>query len=142
MGGPPLLKGNDFLTYEFGNTSCAGLPSGQYCLNVTWWNNLVGLAAEGNLSMVFGLNIMKRVDNRWDPTNTRELLTYAIERNQTLFGLELGNEQNTKLSTQQAAADFATLHRLLQELYPNAANRPRIVGPDIHSFKGWRLILW
>ena len=48
-------------------------------------------------------------------------------------GLELGNEQNGKYTGAMTAADFAILHNLTLELWPDAAARPGLYGPDPHS---------
>ena len=48
-------------------------------------------------------------------------------------GLELGNEQNDKYTGAMTAADFAILYNLTLELWPDAAARPGLYGPDPHS---------
>ena len=47
---------------------------------------------------------------------------------------EYSNEQNGAFSAASEAADFLVLQQLLIELFPDAASRPKIVGPDPH---GW-----
>jgi hypothetical protein len=45
-----------------------------------------------------------------------------------------GNEQNTNFTPQQAAANFKILSNLLEELWPAASTRPKMIGPDVHGF--------
>jgi hypothetical protein len=51
-------------------------------------------------------------------------------------GFELGNEQNTQYSGAQIAKNFAILHNLTRELWPDVSARPVLLGPDPHSFHG------
>jgi hypothetical protein len=72
----------------------------------------------------------------WDPTNARAILQWTIDNklDRLLAGLELGNEQNDKYSGAQQAASFKVLHDLTVELWPDAATRPVLFGPDPHSY--------
>ena len=38
------------------------------------------------------------------------------------------------LTPQQAAANFKILSNLLEELWPAASTRPKLIGPDVHGF--------
>ena len=71
----------------------------------------------------------------WDPTNARELLEWTIANglDHLLYGVELGNEQNTKYSAVQIAHNTARLYNLTLELWPDDSRRPRLFGPDPHS---------
>jgi hypothetical protein len=133
MSMPGLLRfggtGNDFLIYGFGNTTC---DASQTCLNQTWFRNLMDLARDAGVPVIFGLNLMQRTppaangSTQWDPTNARELITFAIQQGYTFFGFELGNEQNDRFSPQQEAHDFHLLDLLLTELYPDPSQRPKV----------------
>ena len=74
----------------------------------------------------------------WDPSNARQILQWTIAHrlDHLLFGLELGNEQNNKYTAQQQAHNFAVLHNLTVELWPDASLRPVLLGPDPHSLHG------
>ena len=71
----------------------------------------------------------------WDPQNARELLEWTIanDLDHLLYGLELGNEQNTKYTAVQIAHNTARLYNLTLELWPDESRRPRLFGPDPHS---------
>ena len=142
-------SGNDGLPYALdmntpsspGNKCVVGSPR---CLNRTWVDNLVHFAKASRARLVFGLNVctcknMQRNDPKschgqpWDPTESTVLLEYMIAANHTVFGFELGNEQNTNYSPTLMAANFKVLSDLLVKLYPAAASRPKIIGPDVHG---------
>lgn len=138
-------SGEDYLTYEFGNTTCKDTR----CLNATHWDNLYSLVHDAGAKMVFGLNECPRtniipekiqttcddVGGTWDSTNAREFLKYSISKGYTFFGFELGNERNGQISADTQAKDFKVLSELLIELYPDTTTRPLLFGPDAHSFK-------
>lgn len=105
------------------------------CLNRTWVDNLAGFAAASDAKLVFGLNIcVPNCSGVWDPVEAKALLTYMRSQNYTIFGVELGNEQNTHYTPLEAVQNFAVLQTLLTELYPDAATRPKLIGPDVHGF--------
>ena len=73
----------------------------------------------------------------WDPTNAREILAWTIDQklDHLIYGFELGNEQNTQYTgTKMAAGGTAVLYNLTVELWPDPATRPKLFGPDPHSF--------
>eukprot|EP00045_Choanoeca_perplexa_P003552 m.31844 g.31844 ORF g.31844 m.31844 type:complete len:570 (+) comp12107_c0_seq1:2-1711(+) len=138
---PGLLRfggtGNDDLVYAFGNTTCGNSPT---CLNQSWFDNLMDFANEANAPVIFGLSIKpRRTDDKgnkvWDPTNARQLLTYAIQAGYTFYGFELGNEQNNDYHPEQEASDFVILQDLIVSLWPDESHRPKILGPDPHSMR-------
>ena len=61
---------------------------------------------------------------------------YAARCMLHVAGFELGNEQNTQYSGAQIAKNFAILHNLTRELWPDVSARPVLLGPDPHSFHG------
>jgi heparanase 1 len=144
--------GNDYLTYEFGATKCQPLTETQECLNETTWTSLLSFADKASARMIFGLSLNTGKDAAaavdvaaergdpfpfpWDPSNAREILewTIAARLDHLIFGFELGNEQNSRYSGAQIAQSFAVLHNLTIELWPDAAKRPVLFGPDPHSF--------
>ena len=74
----------------------------------------------------------------WDPTNAEALLQYAQSQGQagSIYGLELGNEQNDNMNAQQQAAALRVLSGVLDRSWDvRAAPRPVLLGPDTHSFR-------
>lgn len=147
--------GNDDFAYAVGNPSRPTCPPPSpasvellrlgkqlpHCLNETWFNNLMSFAQASGAKLIFALavNNTKEAfgDSWWDPTDARYLLKYAIERygKNAIYGFELGNEQNKAYTAAEEAANFATLHKLLVELY-GADEVPKLVGPDPHGYHG------
>jgi len=140
--------GNDYLTYAVGGAECP--PQSEYneCLNTTWWANTLAFTRAAKAKMVFGLSLNTGHDRRagrgllqfpqvWNSSNARALLQWTIKQgsDDLLFGFELGNEQNSKYSGATIARNFAILHNLTVELWPDKTRRPRLIGPDPHSFK-------
>jgi len=103
-------------------------------MNETWFDNLMEFGAYANTKFVFGLDMGPRNGSRWDPTGARRVMQRAIERNFTFYGFELGNEENPGHDAESEALDFQILHKLLVEMYPDLATRPKIMGPDPHGF--------
>ena len=68
-------------------------------------------------------------DTTWGKLRIQDGRTKPYE---TKF-FELGNEQNTNYSPTLMAANFKVLSDLLVKLYPAAASRPKIIGPDVHG---------
>ena len=140
--------GNDGLNYALdmaapGSTGNGCAAGASRCLNRTWVDNLCGFAEASGARLVFGLNVNVRKgtgaigdgpgEGVWDPAEARAMIKYAIGANHSFWGFELGNEQNWRYSPAASAADFAILRDLLTELFPDAATRPKIVGPDCHG---------
>ena len=132
-------SGNDGLNYALdmldatgaGNTCVKGASR---CLNRTWFDNLMGFAKASHAPIVFGLNILAGAGTRWDSSDARALITYAIHANYSFYGFELGNEQDRHFTAREEAEAFDTLRQLLVELFPDASSRPKIIGCDQHGF--------
>ena len=60
------------------------------CLNMSRWDALHTFARDAGLGMVFGLGYPN--PQRWDSENALSLLEYTARNNQSLFGVELGEE--------------------------------------------------
>ncbi len=91
---------------------------------------------------MFGLNIhppnaTSPPAGHWDPANARVLLEHLQAAGAPPpWGLELGNEQNTIMTAVQQAGALAALSALLDSVYgAGSAARPRLIGPDPHSFR-------
>jgi heparanase 1 len=124
--------GNDYLHYAVNGESCTTIPYQYECLNATWFEDLYGFSAAAASPLIFGLNITQQP---WDAANAVSLLRFAQARNQSFWGLELGNEQNSKgMSAQAQAASLRVLASALDEVYGNGPDRPLLVGPDPSGF--------
>jgi len=113
---------------------------GKTCLNMSTWGDLNALVAQAEgVRMIFGLNEVKRLQRdrgTWDPENARKLLQYSIDKKYKIWGLELGNELNIEMEPEAQAKDIHDLHKMLDEIYPkDSNNKPKLLGPDPHSFK-------
>jgi len=135
--------GNDALYYGLGSAPpCATtVPDVYECLNQTTWDALVAFSADAAAPLVVGLNIHPANTTSppagpWDPTNARALLEYARTGQQAIYALELGNEQNQAMSAADQAAALRVLDALVADVYGGDSERPLLVGPDTHSFKG------
>ena len=135
-------SGNDELYYDVPGAAPRGCsPGGVECLNATWIAALWGLAANSSNGLVLGLNIhpagtVSPPHGPWDPANARALLQYLRASGLPVYGVELGNEQNTIMTAQQQAGAARVLAALLDSVYgAGSADRPRLIGPDPHSFR-------
>ena len=138
-------SGNGALWYGdgIGSQSCAGATSRKFeCMNATMTNALIALADAASARLVFGLNIDNLFDNHmhpgpgwlWNATNAEAMVQYLAARGQP-FAFELGNEENGHypsegLSPEEEARSFAKLMAIIVKAYPDAASRPKIIGPD------------
>ena len=75
----------------------------------------------------------------WDPSNSRALLNYTRSRhaNFSRHGFELGNELEFNLSPAQTADAFRELRAMVDAFWPDAASRPRVVGPALNVRPDW-----
>lgn len=151
-------SGNDALWYGAGigsDTSCAGAAPRHFnCLNATMVSGLLALAEAASARLVFGLNIANagcprgpayktclsrpgrqwNGSSAWNSTNAEGMVRFLAERGQP-YAYELGNEENAHyprlgLSPEQEAQSFRRLAAIVAEAYPDAATRPKIIGPD------------
>ena len=151
-------SGNDALWYGDGiggGSSCAEGTSRHFeCLNSTMADALLALADAASARLVFGLSITnvgcaQGVEYKsclqqpgrqwgnassWNSTNAEAIVRYLAARGQP-YAYELGNEENAHwplrgLSPEQEAESFAELSKIVTRVYPNAASRPKLIGPD------------
>ena len=151
-------SGNDGLWYGDGigpGTSCAeGAVRHFDCLNATMADGLLALADAASARLVFGLSINNVGCPRdanyhtclqqpgrqwgnvssWNSTNAEAMVRFLAARGQP-FAFELGNEENAHwplrgLSPEQEAQSFQKLSRIIEQVYPDATSRPRLIGPD------------
>jgi len=133
-------SGNDYLTYQFDGEVCENK-----CMNETLTKDFYSFAEAANSRIIFGLSMNTGLDLTtsaggfpypWDPSNARELLKWTLDNGygDLIYGLELGNEQNGKYSAEKMAVNFGILYNLTVELWPDEDSRPKLLGPDRHSF--------
>lgn len=120
-------------------------PSGmqlQY-LNTTVWDSLVGLVEFAGLDLVMGVNarlgrqahVSDPTKAVWNSSNMDDLIDYVLSNNQSLFGLELGNEPNC-FNKSADSANISAL-QLYEELGVFASKvrsrlpKTEIWGPDV-----------
>ena len=114
---------------------------------------MVEFANECNVRIAFTLNMMAgrcgkascghTGSGQWDPRNARALLTYTAHKYKDFsrHGFELGNELEFNLSPNQTATALKELRGMVNELWPNPAFRPRVIGPDLNPRPDWMKLM-
>eukprot|EP01087_Luapelamoeba_hula_P008574 TRINITY_DN2153_c0_g1_i1.p1 TRINITY_DN2153_c0_g1~~TRINITY_DN2153_c0_g1_i1.p1 ORF type:complete len:505 (-),score=73.43 TRINITY_DN2153_c0_g1_i1:23-1537(-) len=129
----------DTIVYKIPNKTHVPCVEGRTCLNMTRWGEIVDFARAVGVRVAFGLNerYSKGLPGTWDPSNARDFLTYIRDNKQDdiIFGFELGNELDLQITGPVfpggvCARDFHTLRGILNDLWPNADTRPKLIGPD------------
>jgi len=144
-------SGQDYIDYDFEGKGCNGVGAQPgLCLNTTQWDALYSFIVGTGSKMVFGLNACQRATQNgsgrrlticdsaagaWDAAKAESLLRYAVAHDQEIFGVELGNERNGQVKASDQAKDFVILDELLGSVYGSSESRPKLFGPDPHSFK-------
>ncbi|KAK7496731.1 hypothetical protein BaRGS_00011940, partial [Batillaria attramentaria] len=101
------------------------------------WDRVHRLTQFGHWDLIFDLNVMLRHDNdKWDPTNARQLLRYSDDHGYNIACFQLGNEPNfmqhkfhRSLSGSRLAQDYQILKSVLRE-FPRYQNSC-ILGPEV-----------
>jgi len=119
------------------------------CLSPGRWDEIIGFANDAGLRIAFTLNMMAGRCGKpscghtgtgpWDPSNAKALLTYTAKKypDFSQHGFELGNELEFQLSPEQTATALSTLRLMVNELWPLAWKRPRVIGPDLNPRPDW-----
>lgn len=129
--------GGDYLSYAVGgSTGCERFTGPDWqCMEEDRFRALCAFASQADVQMVFGLNIRhRRKDGSYDPSNAQELLSFARSIDCPIFGVELGNEQDKAMTAQAQAESATALYAMLRQVFPEEGQRPRLLGPDPHSF--------
>lgn len=129
--------GSNVLSYAVsGSTGCERFTGlGWKCLEEDRFRALCSFVAAANVQMIFGLNIFHHGgDGKYDPSNAKELLSFARTIGCPIFGVELGNEVDKDMTARAQAEATATLYGVLQDVFPDQEERPRVIGPDPHGF--------
>jgi heparanase 1 len=142
--------GNDFIYYEVpSEPACPPtVPYVNECLNASLLSGLTTIASAARAGLIFGLSLLPFNNSfhpspyphpdpewTWSSTNAAALLRYAKASGIQLWGLELGNEDNSKgFSASQQAAALFKLSAVLDDIYGAGTDRPVLVGPDASGF--------
>ncbi|XP_067658193.1 heparanase-like [Haliotis asinina] len=101
------------------------------------WDAVNTFAQDVSWKLIFGLNVLKRKEGHWDPTNAKELLQYSSAKGYKLAGLELGNEAdlfpwkyNSTVSPRQLGIDVLNFKKLLRST--PGYETTLIIGPDVN----------
>jgi hypothetical protein len=81
---------------------------------------------------------LRNPDGTWNSTNAQSLLSHVIQHNQSLYGLQLGNEPGhywtqhfpNGVTAEHLGNDFQTLDTMIQTMF-SPEKRPLLFGPDI-----------
>lgn len=122
----------DEVYYDVDGSGCPPDTAPGMCLSMERWKELGSFAQQTGMSLVFGLNAMRRA-GKSDPlnfTNIEAFLRYTKDNDVPVYGFELGNELTEKVEPRTLANDFVALKGFLQEIWPDADGRPKLVGPD------------
>ena len=113
------------------------------CLSPARWDELIGFVNKTGLRLVFDLNLMIGRDDptnggKWDSTNAYALLRYtATKYPHFKHGFELGNEKEFTVSAVDTAGCYLKLRAMINELWPDPAHRPILVGPELNPRPDW-----
>eukprot|EP00759_Apiculatamorpha_spiralis_P054971 PhF_6_TR708/c0_g1_i2/m.1168/K07964/HPSE; heparanase len=138
----------DKATYATPTTPQCGPPpiniTGDFCLNMTRWQEINEFGIATGMRVLFGLNSMLGRRNSTDALNftmIEGLLRYTAQHGakwrKGLAGFEFGNEVQTEVNPVTLANDYLTLRRLLNKYFPDDATRPILVGPDNNIDIAW-----
>ncbi|XP_046571535.1 heparanase-like [Haliotis rubra] len=110
-------------------------PPANFTMTARDWDNLNEFSQSAGMSLIFGLNALKRNGSNWDPTNALEFLRYTQQKGYNLAGVELGNEPDEFLGRyevyvdpDQIGADALTFRNLLRNM--SYYNNTLFIGPD------------
>ncbi|XP_043705072.1 heparanase-like protein 2 [Telopea speciosissima] len=123
----------------------------QGCLTMERWDQINNLFTQTGAIVTFGLNALfgrrKLSDDglygdNWNPQNARDLIQYTIFKGYNVDSWELGNELSAdgvsaRVDADQYGRDMITLRNLINELYNNKTNKPRILGPGGFYNETW-----
>jgi hypothetical protein len=125
-------SGGDSMHYGVGNGTCPSVLRGRdVCLNTSHWERLNRFAKNTGVRLIWGLN------PNAPPESIRSLLAYSKAQNFSIAALEPGNEDwgsgRESWRSSSFVSHFAAVVRVIKEVYPDPATRPRMVGPDMQS---------
>ncbi|KAG8383050.1 hypothetical protein BUALT_Bualt05G0144200 [Buddleja alternifolia] len=122
------------------------------CLQMERWDLINKFFNETGARITFGLNALRgrkksKHDNTlmigdWDPKNAYDFMKYTASKGYKIDSYELGNELcgsgvAARIEAEQYGKDIIVLKKLVQELYPNPAKQPKVLGPAGFYDKQW-----
>lgn len=121
--------------------SSADFPRQSIHVDEAYWDDMVALLQQTHCKLVWDLNAlsMRLPDGSWNFTNAEALLRRVARTGQRLYGVQLGNEPGHWWSrhypngtwADRLGQDVVMLRGLLRDIFPDAALRPKIMGPDV-----------
>ncbi|KAK6116433.1 hypothetical protein DH2020_049895 [Rehmannia glutinosa] len=122
------------------------------CLDMDRWDNMNKLFQETGAKITFGLNALmgRKKSNKndilmvgnWNPKNALDFMKYTASKGYKIDSYELGNELcgngvSARIEAEQYGRDIIVLKKLVQELYPDPATQPKVLGPAGFYDKEW-----
>ncbi|KAI3452890.1 hypothetical protein Pfo_009553 [Paulownia fortunei] len=116
------------------------------------WDLMNKLFSETGAQITFGLNALvgrkKSKDDDslmvgdWNPKNAHDFMKYTAFKGYKIDSYELGNELcgsgvSARIEAEQYGRDVIVLKKLVQELYPDPATQPKVLGPAGFYDKQW-----
>eukprot|EP00040_Diaphanoeca_grandis_P010863 m.55638 g.55638 ORF g.55638 m.55638 type:complete len:558 (+) comp22113_c1_seq3:236-1909(+) len=130
------------------NSPWPPVAAGTNLLNTTTFDALVEFCRDTGLSLMFNLNEMWLRDGPNASTKELNLTgsdlllrhmrdTHAIYPDGPIFAVELGNELTPNvLPVSTQAADYVKVRALLNQVFSNAPQRPKLYGPSTDNCEG------
>lgn len=122
------------------------------CLPMDRWDLINKFFNETGAKITFGLNALvgrrkagggdSLMVGEWNPKNAHDLIRYTASKGYKIDSYELGNELcgsgvAARIEAGQYGRDIVVLKKLVQELYPDPATRPKVLGPAGFYDKQW-----
>ncbi|GAB4829071.1 hypothetical protein Ancab_018733 [Ancistrocladus abbreviatus] len=121
------------------------------CLEMKRWDELNKFFNDTRAMVTFSLNaLFGKIKLRgsddfigaWNPQNARDLMQYTISKGHKIDSWELGNELSGsgvagRTAALQYAKDTIALKKMVQELYPDPATRPKVLAPSGFFDQKW-----
>ncbi|KAM3359120.1 heparanase-like protein 2 [Capsicum galapagoense] len=125
---------------------------GDGCLHMNRWDELNDLFNQTGAAITFSFNaLLGRIpsdehntlwEGDWNQFNAKSLMKYTIEKGYKIDSYELGNELcgggvAARIKPHQYGKDVKKLKRLVTHMYPNPADRPKILAPGGFYDEKW-----
>lgn len=117
-------------------------PNGTYyyCLTRSRWDEVLEFADATGLRLMLDLNLIGPAQSSsWEDglAQIDALLAYTARSGHTPWAYELGNENQDEISPQTAAERVIQVHQCIVAHWPDANERPLLVGPSVHIYPDW-----
>ncbi|KAL3367699.1 hypothetical protein AABB24_008848 [Solanum stoloniferum] len=123
------------------------------CLHMNRWDELHDMFNKTGAAITFSFNaLIGRIPSDennttlwvgdWNHYNAKSLMKYTINKGYKIDSYELGNELcgsgvAAKIKAHQYGNDVKKLKKLVTHMYPNPANRPKILAPSGFYDQKW-----